>query len=95
MPNEFEPEQVVQRYRDLIGQLETTTLSESQRAQIQQAAQLLRESWKEWQGEDSLIEMAYGEPWRELGRVDAAAVRGHARPASPSLRRAARDASQP
>ena len=61
MPREMEPEQFVERYRDLIGQLETT-LSDAHRVEIQQAARQLRERWREWQGEDSLHDMAFGEP---------------------------------
>ena len=61
MPSETEPEQLVERYRSLIGQLETT-LTDAHRAEIQQAARQLRDRWREWQGEDSLHEMAFGEP---------------------------------
>ncbi len=60
MPHEIEPEQFVERYRGLIEQLETT--HDSHRVEVQQAAKRLRDRWKEWQGDDSLHEMAFGEP---------------------------------
>ena len=61
MLNEREPEQVVERYRRLMAELETAK-SESQRAELRESAMRLRHRWKEWQGEDSLHEMAFGEP---------------------------------
>jgi hypothetical protein len=61
MLGEGEPELLVERYRSLIGQLETT-LTDAHRAEIQQAAGRLRERWREWQGSDSLHEMAFGKP---------------------------------
>jgi hypothetical protein len=61
MPAEMEPEQLVDRYRSLIGQLEIAT-HDAHKDEIKQAAKRLRDRWKEWQGEDSLHEMAFGEP---------------------------------
>jgi hypothetical protein len=61
MPYEVEPEQLVERYRSLIAQLEIAT-HDGHRAEVQQAAKQLRQRWREWQGEDSLHEMAFGEP---------------------------------
>ncbi len=61
MLNEREPEQIVERYRGLIADLETAKL-DAQRGELREAAQRLRGRWKEWQGEDSLHEMAFGEP---------------------------------
>jgi hypothetical protein len=61
MPSEMEPEQLVERYRSLVSQLEIAG-HEAHRAEVQTAAKRLRECWREWQGEDSLHEMAFGEP---------------------------------
>jgi hypothetical protein len=61
MPGEMEPEQIVERYRSLIGQLEIAT-QDAHRAEVREAAKRLRDRWREWQGEDSLHEMAFGEP---------------------------------
>jgi hypothetical protein len=61
MPHTTEPEQLVERYRSLIAQLEIAT-HDAHKDEIQQAAKRLRDRWKEWQGEDSLHEMAFGEP---------------------------------
>jgi hypothetical protein len=61
MPSEMEPEQIVQRYRGLMGQLEIAT-DDAHRAEIREAAKRLRDRWKEWQGEDSLHEVAFCEP---------------------------------
>lgn len=61
MPNEMEPEQIVERYRSLIGQLEIAT-QDAHKAEVREAAKRLRDRWCEWQGEDSLHEMAFGEP---------------------------------
>jgi hypothetical protein len=61
MLNEMEPEQIVESYRSLISEIENAK-HDSQRAYLREAAKRLRERWKEWQGEDSLHEMAFGEP---------------------------------
>jgi hypothetical protein len=61
MLNEREPEQIVERYRTLIAEIETAK-SEAQSAELRVSARRLRDRWKEWQGEDSLHEMAFGEP---------------------------------
>jgi len=57
----LQPEQFVERYRSVIGQSEMAT-HEAHRAEVLQAVDRLRERWKEWQGEVSLHEMAFGEP---------------------------------
>jgi hypothetical protein len=49
------------RHRGLVAQFEVVT-HDAHKAEIQQAAKRLGETWKEWQGEDSLHEMAFGEP---------------------------------
>jgi hypothetical protein len=61
MLNEREPEQIVERYRRLIAEMEAAK-SDSQRIELGESAKRLRHRWKEWQGEDSLHEMAFGEP---------------------------------
>jgi hypothetical protein len=61
MLNEREPEQIVERYRTLIAEIENAK-SEAQTAELRVSARRLRDRWKEWQGEDSLHEMAFGEP---------------------------------
>jgi hypothetical protein len=61
MLSEMEPEQFVERYRGLIAQLEIAT-HDTHKAEVQQAVKGLRDRWREWQGEDSLHEMAFGEP---------------------------------
>jgi hypothetical protein len=61
MLSEREPEQFVERYRGLIAQLEVAT-HDAHKAEVEHAATRLRDRWREWQGEDSLHEMAFGEP---------------------------------
>jgi len=61
MLSEMEPETFVERYRGLISQLEIATHG-THKAEVQQAARRLRDRWREWQGDDSLHEMAFGEP---------------------------------
>ena len=56
-----DPEQIVERYRSLIGQLEIAT-HDTHKAEVQQAARGLRDRWREWQGEESLHSMAFDEP---------------------------------
>jgi hypothetical protein len=61
MPIEMDPERMVERYRDLVQAFDAAT-HDAQRAEIRQAAKELRDRWREWQGEDSLHEMTFGEP---------------------------------
>jgi hypothetical protein len=67
MLNEMEPEQFVERHRSLIAQMEIAT-HDSHKAEVREAARRLRDRWSDWQGEDSLHEMTFGEPWRPLER---------------------------
>jgi hypothetical protein len=60
MLGEREPELLVDRYRGLIAQLEVAT-HDAHKAEVRVAAKRLRDRWLEWQGEDSLHEMAFGE----------------------------------
>jgi len=43
-------------------QLQIAIEDANQSPQVEQAARRLRDRWREWQGEDSLHEMAFGEP---------------------------------
>jgi hypothetical protein len=50
---------------DKAGQDNATNASKARRAnraKLQTAAVQMRQAWMEWQGEDSLDEMAFGEP---------------------------------
>ena len=60
MPSEFEPEQLVDQYRDVITRLDSAA-DEPAKAEWQGVAKRMRQAWREWQGEDSLHEMAFGE----------------------------------
>jgi hypothetical protein len=61
MPSEMDPEQFVERYRSLFGQLEIAE-HDAHMLEVREAARRLRDRWREWQGEGSLHEMAFGEP---------------------------------
>lgn len=54
------PEAFVIRYRKVVGRLESDPKSE--KSKLQARIKQMHFRWKEWQGEDSLHEMAYGEP---------------------------------
>jgi hypothetical protein len=54
------PEAFVVGYRDVTSRMESAT-DELSRAEWQGVAQRLRQAWRDWQGEDSLHEMAFGE----------------------------------
>ena len=58
-PQDFDAVAAVATYRDVIELFEqqTTVLG---KAEFRSIAQRLRRQWKEWQGEDSLHEMAFG-----------------------------------
>ena len=57
----FDPARMVDEYRSVMINLdaERTDLG---KAEFRAVAQRLRNLWAEWQGEDSLHEMAFGEP---------------------------------
>jgi hypothetical protein len=57
----FDPEQAVATYRQVIERLNAATL-EATKVELRATALRLRREWKAWQGEDSLHEMAFGEP---------------------------------
>jgi hypothetical protein len=48
----------VTRYRRVITRLDASPAP----AEWQRAAKRMRRAWREWQGEDSLHEMTFGEP---------------------------------
>ena len=57
----FEPAASSSEYRSVIIQLEAEP-TELGKAEFRAVAQRLRKLWTEWQGKDSLHEMAFGEP---------------------------------
>jgi hypothetical protein len=57
---DFEPDQFVNAYRVLIGLRDAAELGT--RGHLVATISLMRQKWKIWQGEDSLHEMAFGEP---------------------------------
>jgi len=57
---DFEPDQFVNAYRVLMGLRDTAELGA--RGHLVATLSLMRQKWKIWQGEDSLHEMAFGEP---------------------------------
>ena len=57
----FDPALAVARYRDVIVNRDAES-TRSGKAKNEKTAAQMRRSWKEWQGEDSLHEMAFGEP---------------------------------
>ena len=60
-PKPFDPTAAVAQYRDVMGKRDAAT-DEPGRAEFDGIARRLRDRWKDWQGEDSLNEMAFGEP---------------------------------
>jgi hypothetical protein len=58
---ESNPASIIERYRDVIALLDAVP-DERCKAEWQGVARRLRDRWKEWRGEDSLHEMAFGEP---------------------------------
>ncbi|MBI3864365.1 MAG: hypothetical protein HY290_20975, partial [Planctomycetia bacterium] len=60
-PKAFDPKSAVKAYRRVIKARDSATTRKA-RNEHNKTAKLLREGWKDWQGEDSLHEMAFGEP---------------------------------
>lgn len=79
--------QLIERYRSLIAQLDAAT-TEPRKAELRTQAQRLRDEWKEFQGEDSLVEMCFGEPVDNVSgvRVDAASSSPHSHLAANPVR---------
>ena len=59
--NKFDPQKVIDRYRTAIAQRDAATTPDL-RAIYDGIAIKLRQQWQAWQGEDSLHEIAFGEP---------------------------------
>ena len=57
----FDAAQADAEYRRVIAQRDAAT-TKSGRAKFGRIAVRMRQAWKEWQGEDCLHEMAFGEP---------------------------------
>ncbi len=53
MPTEMEPEQMVERYRGLVAQLDVAT-DEAHRTEIREAARRLRDRWREQPSRDGI-----------------------------------------
>jgi hypothetical protein len=58
--DEFDPEKAVATYREVIAHLKTQS-AEPGKQEFRGIAIRLRKQWKDWQGEDSLHEMAFVE----------------------------------
>jgi hypothetical protein len=58
----FDPVATVEEYRRIIARRDDPKTPESHREDLQAIARHLRARWAEWCGEDSLGEMAFGEP---------------------------------
>ena len=58
LSGDFDPKAFVDAYRKTIAKMET----DPDNSELRKTVRRLRESWKRWQGEDSLHEMAFGEP---------------------------------
>jgi hypothetical protein len=61
MSKAFDPERAVAEYRRMIAQRDGQKTQQG-KAEFEAIASRLRQAWKDWQGEDSLHEMAFGEP---------------------------------
>lgn len=61
MSEPFDPENAVATYRKTIANRNEQT-ADRDWIEFNAIVQRLRREWKEWQGEDSLHEMAFGEP---------------------------------
>jgi hypothetical protein len=58
---DFDAVKAVAEYRKVIGHLVSTVTPEENEV-FNRIALRMRTNWKAWQGEDSLHEMAFGEP---------------------------------
>jgi hypothetical protein len=59
-PEAFDVEGAVRDYRLIIDHLNATTIPKA-KDKYRGMAQRARQKWKQWQGEDSLHEMTFGE----------------------------------
>lgn len=67
MPTNYNPRRTVEAYRKLIARLDAAKTAK-EKSKLRADASDLRTEWKRWQGEDSLHEMAFGEPVEEMTR---------------------------
>jgi hypothetical protein len=58
----LDPVAIVEEYRRVMGRRDNPETPESHRDDLYAMARHLRARWSEWAGEDSLHEMAFGEP---------------------------------
>jgi hypothetical protein len=58
---DFDPISAVAEYRRILDKREAATGAPG-KDEYERIARVLRSRWAEWQGEDSLHEMAFGEP---------------------------------
>jgi len=66
MPKTFDPEKAVIAYREAVAQRDSET-DKKRRSAAQATALRLRAEWKEWNGDDELHEMTFGESFEEYG----------------------------
>jgi hypothetical protein len=57
----FDPTRTLDLYRNIVEECDAAS-DDAEKAELQRLARLLRDAWKDWQGEDSLHDMAFGEP---------------------------------
>lgn len=57
-----DPNAYVLRYRALVERLEAEK-DKKAKALLKSRGEVMKAAWKKWQGEDSLYEMAFGEPF--------------------------------
>jgi hypothetical protein len=60
-PTEFDAEKAVADFRRVIERLDGETTAAG-KTKLDARAKRMHLAWKKWQGEDSLYEMAFGEP---------------------------------
>ena len=60
--DDFDAENAVWDYRRVMAKLERARKPET-KARYKATAKAMRKAWADWQGEDSLYETAFGEPW--------------------------------
>lgn len=56
-----DPNAYVLRYRALVERLEAEK-DKKAKVKLKARAEVMKKAWQKWQGEDSLYEMAFGEP---------------------------------
>ena len=58
----FDPVAIVGEYRRIVARRDSPETPESHRGDLYAMVRHLRAQWAEWAGDDSLHEMAFGEP---------------------------------